>query len=332
MLPISQPPIASWANQAHLMSIILGQPASLEWIYSHYIQLELLQGFTGEDSLINYTFPDAPEAVCPWLEVRHVPRTSITGNIVPWLQERLLEGYYVYLFLNTFHLPSYLAYRERPYAHDPLIVGFDSNASTFAIRDFHSSSHSYLKYETFNVDFTALEKSYSDMSEDMDKLAGVQLLRKNPNCTFQFDAKLAARSIEDYLESRCSYTKRHNWLTTPVFSYGIQIYSHLTDHLRFVAEGKTPADFRLLHVFHDHKLLMRHRLHFMAHNKHLIPERLAANYDGILTTSLHLRSIALKYYLTQDTTLLQKCDQLLHDLKNKEQQTLSAVVDALAIS
>ncbi|QKS44371.1 hypothetical protein HUB94_08045 [Paenibacillus cellulosilyticus] len=311
------------------MSIILRQPASLEWIYSHYIQLELLQGLSGVDYLINYTFPDAPEAVCPWLEVRHVPRTSIEGNIVPWLQERLMEGYYIYLFLNTYHLPSYSSYHESDYAHDPLIVGFDSSAHTFAIRDFHSNPKGYFKYETFNVDFASLERSYNTMSEDMDKLGGVQLLRVNANCTYQFDSKLAANSIADYLESRCSYPKVRNWLTTPVFSYGLQLYAHLSEHFRSVAEGKASPDFRLLHVFHDHKLLMRHRLHFMAYQKHLIPEHLAVNYDQVLTTSLRLRSIALKYYLTRDTKYLHKCDPLLSDLQNKEHQTLLAIIDAL---
>ncbi|GMK39821.1 hypothetical protein PCCS19_28760 [Paenibacillus sp. CCS19] len=241
-----------------------------------------------------------------------------------------MEGYYIYLFLNTYHLPSYLAYQDRHYAHDPLIFGFDSNSHTFAIRDFHTSSQGYLKYETFNVDSNSMERSYNDMSEDNDMLGGIQLLRINPNCMYPFDSKLVASSIADYLESKCSYLKTDNWLTSPVSAYGFQIYPHLSDHMRRVAEGSTSADFRLIHVFHDHKLLMRHRLHFMAHNKRLIPDHLASGYDEVLTTSLLARSLALKYYLTQDTMLLHKCEQLLLDLQNKERQALLAVLDSLA--
>lgn len=310
------------------MSIILQQPASLEWIYSHYIQLELLQGLSGLDSVVNYTFPDAPEAVCPWLEVQHIPRAAIEGNLVRWLQERLMEGHYVYLFLNAFHLPSYHTYNERHYAHDPLIVGYDHNACTFAIRDFHSSAQGFVKYETFDVDFTSLELSYHNMFPYMDRLDGVQLLRIDPNCTYQLDTKLVSHSITDYLEAKCSYPKRHNWLTTPVIAFGSQLYSHIAEHLRSVADETAEADFRFIHVLHDHKLLMSNRLSFMA-DRHLIPDPLVDSYNEVLTTSQLLRSTALKYYLTQHHRYLHRSEQLLHDLQNKEHQALLSILDAL---
>ncbi|MBD3920163.1 hypothetical protein H8B09_15465 [Paenibacillus sp. PR3] len=310
------------------MSIILKHPASLEWIYSHYIQLELLQGLSGLDSVINYTFPDAPEAVCPWLDVQHIPRAAIDGNIVRWLQERLTEGHYVYLFLNTFHLPSYHTYSERHSAHDPLIVGYDNKARTFAIRDFHTSTQGLVKYETFDVDFTSLELSYHDISPDMDRLEGVQLLRLDSTCTFRLDTKLLTHSISDYLDAKCSYPKNHNWLTTPVLAYGSQLYTYIAEHLRSVAAESVEADFRFIHVLHDHKLLMSKRLSFMA-DRRLIPESLANSYNEVLTTSQLLRSTTLKYYLTQDLRHLQRSEQLLHDLQNKEQHALLSILDAL---
>lgn len=109
ILLMSQPFITSWSNHSHILSVIAGNSNSAEWIFSNYIQLELIKELNGNKLLLNYSFETAPEDACPWLSVSRAPRSIVDscGGVVPYLKQKIIEGQYIYLFLDTYYLSAY---------------------------------------------------------------------------------------------------------------------------------------------------------------------------------------------------------------------------------
>ncbi|MBW5445445.1 hypothetical protein GE107_05140 [Cohnella sp. CFH 77786] len=330
LLPLSRPIIASWANHAHIFSIIERNPESSNWIYSNYIQLELVESLHGGPPLLNYSFPKTPEESCRLLEVSRSTRESVAaaGGAVAFLKESARNGCYAYLFLNAYHLPHYPFYHIKHLPHDPLVRGYDERKRLFFLSDFHLADGGILQYGTFAVPFKQLELAYEDMAPAEDKLDGIELFGYRAEAVCPFERDQVKLYLSDYLNASFTQDKEETWLATQVSAYGVAVYDYVLEHLSRVLEKREEPDFRLIHVLHDHKFLMLRRLEHMK-NLGYVREEAAQAYEPILKQCAMIRNLALKFGVSGNLKFLSEANVVLRAIPGEEKRILESLLARL---
>ncbi|MFC5468997.1 hypothetical protein ACFPPD_09705 [Cohnella suwonensis] len=325
-LPLGQPIVSSWANHSHILSIISRSPDSVNWIYSNYIQLELIEALNDDLMLLNYSFPTTPEDACQLLDVTRCPRESVElgGGLVNFLKESLRNKQYVYLFLDAFYMLGYPFYEAEHVPHDPLIVGFDDREQVFYLADFHVSTGGIVKYGIFAVSYRQVEQSYYLLPPEGDRMNGIELFGYRADAKCRFDADLVKLYLSDYLNASFTLSKEQTWLSTKVAAYGIEIYDYLFKQLSLVKEERQAPDFRLVHVLHDHKTLMYNRLKHMNGMGYISEER-SRSYGQVVKDCVKLRNSALKYGVTGNKAFLTEAQHTLQAILENEKQILYSV-------
>lgn len=133
----------------------------------------------------------------------------------------------------------------------------------FYLEDFHIAPGGINKYGMFEIPYGQLEQSFYRLLPEQDHLHGIELFSYLSEADYRLDTSLIHLYLTDYLNAEFTPIKERNWLTTTVEAYGIAVYDYILDELEQVKEGMKIPDFRLIHVFNDHKTLMRHRLQFL---------------------------------------------------------------------
>ncbi|QMV40187.1 hypothetical protein [Cohnella cholangitidis] len=193
------------------------------------------------------------------------------------------------------------------------------------MEDFHIAAGGINKYGTFEIPYVQLEQSFYHLFPEQDHLHGIELFSYRSDADYRLDTNLIRLYLSDYLNAEFTPIKERNWLTTTVEAYGIAVYDYILAELEQVKEGSKIPDFRLIHVFNDHKTLMHHRLHYLK-EKGFIRDELARSYDQIVKDSFALRKKALKYGLTGALDLIAESSSLVKLILNNETRILHSVI------
>ncbi|WP_127531595.1 hypothetical protein [Paenibacillus kobensis] len=330
ILPVEQPFIASWANQAHVFSIAQRHPSCQAWIYSHYLQIELIQGLSGHDTVINYSHHTTPEEDCPWI---HVTRTTLQeietqGAWVDFYKKTLSDGIYIYQFVNQYHIPSYPFYQLKDALHDPLVIGFDDLRQVFILLDYHRHADGGMRYGRFEVSFEELENAVRHLPANLNLPGCIELWQYRPDIPYVLDVKGVTQALSDYLNSTYTPHREPTWISTPVLEYGINIYQPLFRLLDAARTDELTRDFRLFHVLSDHKLLMLQRLKYM-HELGLVHESSIKSYTDLLQEMSNVRTLLLKFGLSRRTSILDKIVSILQTVAANEKCILLGVFEEL---
>ncbi|MEW9702771.1 hypothetical protein [Paenibacillus sp. SI8] len=330
-LPVEQPIVTSWGNQSHVFSIAQRHPAYKPWIYSSYIQIELIVGLSGGDTILNYSHLTTPQEDCPWIETTRTTVQQIQESgrdLVSFFKENLLKGYYIYQFINMYYIPAYPTYQRKHAQHDPMIIGFDDEQEIFYMADFHQNTDGAMRYGIFEVSYTQLTDSILHLTEELNILKGIELFQYRTDVSVPFDTERVKIALSDYLTSTYTPHREPTWLSTPVLAYGIACYDHLIQHIEDIKMGSELRDFRFFHVMDDHKLLMYQRLQYM-HEIGLIRAELPQGYEEILNDAATMRNLLLKFGLNGNIRLLDRVILLLRKIVETEKNILGGLLEEL---
>ncbi|GFN33043.1 hypothetical protein [Paenibacillus xylaniclasticus] len=330
LLPVERPIVASWANQAHVFSIAQRHPSYPAWIYSGFLQLELIQGLNGQDTVVNYSHHTTPEQDCPWIDVSRITFEEIEaqGNWIDFYKQMLSEGKYIYQFVNQYDIPGYFHYQSRVEQHDPLIIGFDEEREVFILLDYHRDKSGSMYYGHFEVKYEHLEQGIRSLPARLNWLGCVELWQYKPEMTYDFDVKGVMQALSDYLNSTYTPHREPTWISTPVLDYGMNIYKHLFRQLEAARTSDQTGDFRFFHVLSDHKILMLERLKYM-HQQGLIREASVLAYGELYEEISTVRALLLKFGLVRRVSTLDKIVSILQSVVDNERQILTEVYDEL---
>lgn len=112
LLPLETPIVTSWANQSHVFAIAQRHPGYKNWMFTKFLQLELIQGLSGGHHVLNYSHLTTPEEECPWIDITRttVQEIETNGDLISFFKKTLSEGAYIYQFVNQFYIPQYPFY------------------------------------------------------------------------------------------------------------------------------------------------------------------------------------------------------------------------------
>lgn len=260
-LPVVDPVAGGYHFYAFPLAIMGTVERSRDWILSNYIHLAFDRNL--ESPTVPFCFYLYDYAISPWLRVIRNDRSWLAvqdTDPVRFCRDAVHAGYYVYLNLDDYHVPSRPSHGVAHGSHDLLICGVDDEARTF-------STFGYTKEDVMRrsvLGFGQLDDAYRSLDVIPNDCPQVYLYRLNEDAAYDFNARLVRQSFEEYLDAANVSTHFDMFQAAWDRAYGIACYPPLQDYLTRYIEGDDEYDIRYLHILWEHKRLMRLRVERMA--------------------------------------------------------------------
>jgi hypothetical protein len=259
-LPLVDPIAFGFHFYAFPLAIIGTEARSRDWILSNYIHLAYNEA---PDSPIAFCFYFYDYAISPWLEVVRADRSWLgsTGvNPVKFCRDAVDAGYYVYLNLDDYYVPSRPGFGVRSGSHDILLCGLNDEEQTFST--FAFTKEDVIRRST--ISFEQLKLGYHSLDVVTNHCHQVYLYQLKPDTSYDFNFRLVRQSFEDYLNGANVSIPFEMFQAAWTRRYGIDCYRPLQRYLADYVDGKDDYNIHSLHVLWEHKRLMRLRLERMA--------------------------------------------------------------------
>ncbi|MGV3137711.1 hypothetical protein ACEF06_14770 [Brevibacillus agri] len=304
-LPVVQPPIFGYQFFAFPLCIVLQDKRSLPWLYSNFIQVCFDKR---PDPPVPFTFYIHDYTLNPWLHVEHLQRGTmniVQRNIVEFVRDCLLDGYYVYLNVDEYYIPERAVYQKSHLSHDVLVHGVDLQNETFQLLGFTDKQ----MLATTSASFQAFAQAYDSIARiDHQAICNrIYLYKIKETGAYAFDLALVQETLEEYLTSG-NTSSRFRMVANPWdhCAYGLDTYRCLQDYYERLLAGKAGFDVRHVHSLWEHKSLMVARIKYMQEHTDYLdsPDRLHAAYSEIERKARNARNLTLKFYMQQEEATL----------------------------
>ncbi len=301
-LPVEYPPITSFPAIANSLSILwVNRDNVLPWISDHYIQLLIRphhpltrSDFYDQADIDNFITTGNHCPFIGWL--RNNQTTARFTDFSGYIEYQINHGYYIDACLDNFYLSCSSFYNKEHFIHQTFIYGYDSEKRQVFVSDFYDAS----KYARKIV-------SYNDINKSIEGIDYHINLYKYEDCDYKINLDLLKLTIEDYINCRDSLKKFE--FSYPSYNkdvlYGLDFYSYIID----VFSEEEYIDLRPFHILCDHKKMMKIRLDYLkklyAYDNSKI-ELICERNDSLITKSLTLRNMVIKYNTNHNNDLLYK--------------------------
>jgi len=332
VLPMKYPTITSYPYHANLLAVISNNNETLPWFYSNYIQLEV------PDDIYNMRLDFYSSLLwksCPYLYYQRLSRNLINKKwkcISEFIIDCIDSGQYVYFLANYFFIPVSRHYKNRHYAHDIFVYGYDRDENVFFVADFFKDG----KYSFEKVDIQSLIDAYNNLNltDNFDWLNGVELISFRKNI-FRFNLQTIIDYVSDYINSENTSKKnnvpsehyKHCW------SYGIDVYKKVAYYTQLLSESKIYYDIRPFQILFDHKVIMTQRIQYLEDNDYLNKELgLSEKYKDIQTKMQIVRNKVLIAKEKDDKDVYIDILDKLSTIKELETSVLKELIKNLKIT
>lgn len=334
-LPLAQSPILAYLHHAYPLSVVSGREDVKPWLYSQYVQLRCfkdVQAHKYRDLFNFYTTSSKMYEIVPHLKVERVSKSLITrwvgDDIVDFFTEAIDQGYYCIIYLNQFYKLKLFYFSNVEHIHELMIYGYDKETREFELYGFNGDDNLI----QFRRSFDELIETFYAAPVEAEWQEHVQLIRYNPDSSFDFRIENMAAVLEDYLAGADSSLRFLLW-KFPVDHdsvFGIETFKLLLDMLDMVERDELFLDHRIYRLIWEHKRLMTDRLRFLEKQgyleaKHGWPDK----YKEVEELSTAIRLGALKAIKLKTTNDLANMKRLVRLMMDREAELLTGVVQEL---
>lgn len=341
ILPISYPSITSFPGRANIYAISEHNPVIRSWIMENYVQTESLYL---EDRLVcdidffipptilyrNHSALEAQYVFNPYLEIMTIDSKTIgEENIPDFIVSNIDRGYYLNININTSFISAY----HRKSLHPIFVYGYDSGKSIFYVADFFKNG----KYSFSECSFFEMENAVKNYNLSLKSWDGVNsenslisLVKISEHFIHSFSADRLRTSLLNYLNMSCNmkdiFSETNRFTEETAYrKFGNLHYDNLQQYIcRCIDLGVIIKNFRVFHVFYDHKIALSQRIKYLAEQgydcKFLIPQ-----IDDLVRKALIIRNIIIKESLKQSVNL-QKLIPQLSSMKVEESNILLELI------
>jgi hypothetical protein len=358
LLPISTPPITTATGYADVLAILASHEESLDWMYSHYIQMFAMQTMPNDPSKeywpltgycesffcdydyrrIGNTLSDGhifDRELCPFLNVFEIPMELITqydSSYISFVKKCIDMSMYVYSIVDVSKITAY----DRNDTHPMLIYGYDDDSKSIYFGDFLRNN----AYAFTQSPYDEIEAAFQNAKNTVFPLVkSVAMIQFVDNGSFSFNMPYVKKSISDYLypnkqqasefsDYATSYFKALNW--KGVAHLGVDYYGFLSEYLNIeIALGMYPTDIIPFHALLDHKEMMARRIDYLLDKGHLSVDKSTSieEYGRIREKSLKLRNLVMKYNIKQSEQTADSIHKAIADIKADEMLLLKNIFD-----
>lgn len=327
-LPLGVPPMRAMQFYAYPLVILAQHEEAWPWIHSNYIQLCFYKNFEE-----GFVVPFAPYvydyATNPMLTVQRIQREMLAvfqTDIVRFAKESLDLGHYVYLNIDQFYIPRRNHYQRQNFAHDILVFGYDEEAEEFEVLGFRED----FQFAPSRVSYAEFEAAYRSLDVIENWSEEICLYRLNPKPKFQFDPKLLADRLEEYLLGTNTSERFYEIGETYDRAYGMQAYPYLKKYFQALMEDRIWYDVKYTHVLWEHKRAMTLRLQFLEERGDVDPaEGLLEAARQVEQQALTFKNIFMRVGIDHDLSRLSKIVEGLDSMAQAESELLERLIAAL---
>lgn len=340
-LPVNlNPPIKAYLSYAHILSMILPHEENEDWLYSNFIHLYSQKNTSNSWLVLQFT-PDTHDLLHDQYlyqlfslnqQIIDLDKDIIIDSLIKWIS----NDYYIMFYLDEYYLPGTKYYQKEHIAHTQFFYGFNKENRTFSILNFSQDNN----YESIDISYDDLLKSLLT-DEIIKKYNWVDLIYHNPRLLKKlyitrkdFDLDIIINQLKDYTASKKIYSSYlHNSHINECrnIAWGIDVYDNLK---KYINDAKFKSDYMPFHLLWEHKVLMLERFSFLKKKFDIsIPDNLIVNQKKIITLTNQLRflSLSIEYSNRNDKETFTKMINLLSEIKGKELENLTAVINFLTV-
>ena len=243
-----------------------------------------------------------------WTEVYGIQETEF----IEFAKKHIVKGYYISGYFNEKYISAKAPYMKYDFYHDYLIYGFDDNNDCFLSVGYTSTG----RYESFNIPYSEYFRSIFNSSFEIYTL---DLLQFNVNYEFKIDLNLVKNLLLDYIQSTTTHTELQSYKV-----YGVEACKSLIRNF----QKATTIDLRATRVFWEHKKVMFDRLQLLSQIK-VIDDKIVKQYENIKTTAEKVYLASIKYNMTKNNSINDRCIGCIKDIIEQEKLLLTEVIDSI---
>jgi hypothetical protein len=359
LLPITYPTITTFTGYADTLAILQSHEKSLEWVYSHYIQIQandIISRVNDTDDFMRSALFTASffgdfdtrktiNAICdsiflgvercPYFNVFEIPNKYI--NIIDkrfcdFVKRVVDDGMYIYGYFDRSKISNYDSNLEL--GHQILIYGYDDSKQLIHFADFvdeRKYSFSQCSYDEIECAFHNIDNVYLPL------VKSVALIQYVESDIYTFDFSYIQDSIRDYISPNSKTENRQNNYTMSAFKpvdwitktyMGVNVYNYFLIFIeRELEMGKEYIDHRLFHAMYDHKEMMIKRMQYFLGKGYIAKDKTPQieSYIEVRDNALSIRNLVLKYNLTKSTREINKIKTLIEVTRPLEIDLLSGI-------
>jgi hypothetical protein len=359
ILPISNPTITTATGYADALAILQSYDLSLDWVYSHYVQLFVLQNMPADTTkdfwpLLGHTesfFVDfdirrigntlndgifSDREKCPFLNTFEIPSEMIeyyAHSYVKFMKKCIDIDLYIYAIVDVSNISLY----KNGTTHPILIYGYDDKQKVFYFGDFLGDR----AYHFDKCAYSDIECAFSNVKDAKKQIVkSVNAIRFVRNGSFTLDISYIRDMVKQYLSPDSEQQKKFSDYATSYYTVlnwkaraylGVNFYSFLVEFMQIqTAMGMYPFDIIPFHALYDHKKMMYERILFLQKKGYLNTkneELSTAYFDKVLHQSLIVRNLVLKFNTKRNMAIINTIKNFLISIRDAEIPILQDIFD-----
>lgn len=178
VLDVCEPLITSYPHHGGFLSVFFTNEFYIPKLFEYYFQLTYRNDLNRVDFNITTPLLDAVKFI-PELEHYIMDRGMLANyniDYIDFLIKCIDSNYYIYANIDTHYISAASEWnRGKHIIHDAFIFGYDKKQEIFYINEFYGK-----KYNSYNVSFEDMKKSYIPKSND-DWLSGIHFFKLQEN-------------------------------------------------------------------------------------------------------------------------------------------------------
>jgi len=224
-------------------------------------------------------------------------------NILPYLKQCILRGYYIDLYLNERFIKNQRAFQSHNFKHEYMIFGFDNETQTFDVAGYYGTTKRTLRVE--QIPYDMMEQAIRTMPEATHTL---------PDVEFAYLYRVKEGYRDERIRKRMVKWQIWAYLHPILSFWDIAVYDLYIEHTS--SKKRDHIDSRTLRFFYEAKYATWLALR-------LCESEFADEYEEKVTKHAHaLLYLAIKYNLTKNEKLVDRFCERVKTIKEDEQRIL----------
>lgn len=318
-LPLVEPIYSTYHYQGAGSAIIFKNPSIRNWYLNEIMNLtcsrKFLIGFTSpETTILNSSCSE-----CPYIEKIVVTSQFTDGYINVVIRKMIDAGYYV-VFKNVddYYVKGKSWYKERHFAHDGLICGYNQMNKTYCIYAY-DSNWMYRKFWT-------PQRSFDSGRLATHKKGGfIRLYALKPKEeVVEFSPKKVYEKINEYLDSdieKYPFTEEGR-------VYGIVVQEYIAEYVSKLERGDISydkMDRRVFRLIWEHKKAMYERINLVEKSLGL-SNTISEQYTALVKNADMMRMLYASHHMKRRDSVLPMIRKMIIELMQEEHKLLSSLL------
>ncbi|MGZ3145570.1 hypothetical protein ACVDFE_26980 [Lentzea chajnantorensis] len=325
ILPVTtNPSIRAYQPYAYPVSIVEAHvPENRDWILSNFIHLAYDEHPMESPSLCFYSCDFAANPHLRTIRAdREWMQRWIGRSFAQFVHAQLLDGWYVYAFVDEFFVPRRPAHGRSARHHDVLVHGSDSDAEIAHLLGYDEA----IRFDTTQISWTELDAAYESCANaDHPWSRAFILFKFDPLASYRFDPQFVIAELELFLASGNPGRAAQGLVMPDDRLYGVAALEAYRDELLGTPPDDPGLDLHAPRALFEHSRLMSERLRALLGDD-LWQRHVAERYSTVLRfySALPVAMFGAKH--EKDHSALRR---LMADYPEIIERQISTVTDAL---